>query len=128
MIAGNYTDGSDTLTISSDGAIFEQDATTGCVVNGQVSIPNMSYNAYSFSVTYANCTGANSVLNGTTATGLSLTTIRSHQTSWMPVGTGPLMARCTFLLEFFPNSEVTNLNARIGQLHSGPHHNLTHGR
>jgi hypothetical protein len=71
MIAGNYADGSDTLTISSSGVIFEQNATTGCVVNGQVSIPSSSYNAYSFSVSYANCTGANAVLNGTTATGLA---------------------------------------------------------
>jgi hypothetical protein len=70
MIAGNYTDGTDTLTISSNGAVFEQDPTTGCVVNGQLTIPNSSYNAYSFSVTYANCTGAYSVFNGTTATGI----------------------------------------------------------
>ena len=71
MIAGNYTDGSNTLTISATGAIFEQDPTTGCVVNGQLTIPSSSYNAYSFSVNYANCTGANAVLNGTTATGLA---------------------------------------------------------
>ena len=71
LIAGNYTDGSDTLTISADGAIFEQDPTTGCVVNGQVTIPNSSYNAYSFSVNYANCTGANAALNGTMAIGLA---------------------------------------------------------
>jgi hypothetical protein len=71
LIAGNYTDGSNTLTISSNGAIFEQDPTTGCVINGQVTIPSASYNAYSFSITYGNCTGANSVLNGTTATGLA---------------------------------------------------------
>lgn len=71
LIAGNYTDGSDTLTIDSNGAIFEQDPTTGCVVNGQVSIPSSSYNAYSFSISYANCTGSSAYLNGTTATGLA---------------------------------------------------------
>jgi hypothetical protein len=70
-IAGNYTDGSNTLSIDANGAIFEQDPTTGCVVNGQVTIPNSAYNAYSFSVSYSNCTGANAVLNGTTATGLA---------------------------------------------------------
>ena len=70
LIAGNYTDGSDTITISSNGEIFEQDPTTGCVINGQVAIPNASYNAYSFSITYGNCTGTNSALNGITATGL----------------------------------------------------------
>ena len=31
---------------------------------------NASYNAYSFSITYGNCTGTNSALNGITATGL----------------------------------------------------------
>ena len=69
-ISGNYTDGSDTLTISGSGAIFEQDPTSGCVINGQVNIPNGSYNAYSFTITYASCTGADAGLNGVTATGL----------------------------------------------------------
>jgi hypothetical protein len=69
-IAGNYADGSDTLTLSSNGEIFEQDPTTGCVINGQVSIVDPSYNAYSFSYTFASCTGNAAVLNGQTATGL----------------------------------------------------------
>jgi hypothetical protein len=68
-VAGNYADGSNTLTISSNGAIFEQDPTTGCVINGQASIVNPSYNAYSFSYTFASCTGNAAVLNGQTATG-----------------------------------------------------------
>ena len=68
-VAGNYADGSNTLTISSNGAIFEQDPTTGCVINGQASIVNSSYNAYSFSYTFASCTGNAAVLNGQTATG-----------------------------------------------------------
>jgi hypothetical protein len=69
-VAGNYADGSDTLTISSNGTIFEQDPTTGCVTNGQASIVNPSYNAYAFSFTFSNCTGNAAVLNGQTATGL----------------------------------------------------------
>lgn len=71
MISGNYADGSDTLTIDASGAISEQDPTTGCVINGQLSIPNSSYNAYSFTLTYSSCTGANAVLNGATASGLA---------------------------------------------------------
>jgi hypothetical protein len=71
MIAGNYTDGANTLTISSNGSIFEQNPTTGCVVNGTISITNSAYNASSFSLTYANCTGTSAFLNGTTATGLA---------------------------------------------------------
>jgi hypothetical protein len=69
-IAGNYADGTDTLTINADGTIFEQDPTTGCVINGTVSIVNPSYNAYALSVTWSNCTGNSMVLNGKTATGL----------------------------------------------------------
>jgi len=69
-LAGNYTDGSDTVSIDSNGVIFEQITSTGCVINGQVSIINALYNAYSFSFTYASCTGANAGLNGVTATGI----------------------------------------------------------
>jgi hypothetical protein len=71
-LTGNWTlpDGS-TLTIHSDGSYFAQQASTGCVINGQYSLINASYNAYSESATYANCTGVASVLNGLTATGLA---------------------------------------------------------
>src|SRR4029077_19958501 len=69
-LAGNYADGPDTVTVGADGTIFEQDPSTGCVVNGQVSIVNPSYNAYSFTYTFGNCTGNAAILNGQTATGL----------------------------------------------------------
>jgi len=69
-VAGNYADGSDTLTIGADGSIFEQDPASGCVVNGQVSIVNPAYNAYAFSYTFESCTGVATALNGQTATGL----------------------------------------------------------
>jgi hypothetical protein len=68
-IAGNYADGSDTLTLSSNGTIFEQDPTNGCVINGTVSIVNPSYNAYAISITWSSCTGNMAVLNGQTAMG-----------------------------------------------------------
>lgn len=68
-IAGNYTDGSDTLTISSNGTIYEQDPTTGCVLNGQVSIVSSSYNAYALTFSYASCTGTAAILNGQSGTG-----------------------------------------------------------
>jgi hypothetical protein len=70
-LAGSYSTASgDTITISSDGTVFEQDPTTGCVINGRVSILNSSYNAYSISYTFANCTGNATALDGQTATGL----------------------------------------------------------
>lgn len=69
-VAGNYADGSDTLTVSSDGTIFEQDPVSGCVVNGQASVVNPTYNGYNLTFTYSNCTGSAAVLNGITVTGL----------------------------------------------------------
>ncbi|HYL01208.1 MAG TPA: hypothetical protein VEU78_08430 [Steroidobacteraceae bacterium] len=72
-IAGNYVEaGSGTaVSIGANGAIFSQDATTGCVVNGTVAIINASYDAYAVQATYASCTGADAVLNGITFSGLA---------------------------------------------------------
>jgi hypothetical protein len=71
-ISGNYADGSDTITVSSNGAIFEQDPNTGCVVNGTVSIINASYNAYRVKYSFANCVGQYAVLNGLQFSGLGM--------------------------------------------------------
>jgi hypothetical protein len=68
-IAGNYNDGGPTMTVDANGAIFEQDP-NGCVISGQVSIINSSYNAYGIQLTFANCTGTSASLNGVVASGL----------------------------------------------------------
>ena len=72
-IAGNYTDTSsgDTVSIDAAGVITAQDANTGCVINGNVTIINASYSAYGVQATYANCLGAAAVLNGVTFNGLA---------------------------------------------------------
>ena len=70
-IAGNYNDGGPTLTIDGNGVIFEQDP-NGCILNGQVSIIDASYNAYGIRVTFANCTGTSASLNGITLSGLAV--------------------------------------------------------
>lgn len=81
-LAGNFTDGSmlcvrgvctpsSAITIHSDGTIFAQDAGTGCVINGSLSIVNAAYNAYKVSLTYQSCTGVSAVLNGATLSGLA---------------------------------------------------------
>jgi hypothetical protein len=73
-IAGNYTNailpGTDALNVSSSGVIFGQEPGTGCVVNGQVKTINASYNTYDVQYTYSNCTGATSILNGSTFSGI----------------------------------------------------------
>jgi len=75
LISGNYADAlglySGVLNIASNGTLFLQDPASGCVVNGQVSIIDAAYNAYSIRFSYSSCTGLDSVLNGVTFTGLA---------------------------------------------------------
>jgi hypothetical protein len=70
-LAGNWTGPTGVvMSINSNGVLFAQDPASGCVVNGQVAIINSSYDAYSVTATYSNCTGPAAVLNGVTASGL----------------------------------------------------------
>ena len=73
-IAGNYADNANNaiVNVTSNGTIFSQSATTGCVINGQISIINASYDAYGISYSYSNCLGSAAYLNGTTVTGLGV--------------------------------------------------------
>ncbi len=71
QIAGNWTGPTgNVMSIDSNGVISAHDPASGCAVSGQVTIINASYDAYSASVTYSNCTGSASILNGVTASGL----------------------------------------------------------
>ncbi len=72
-ISSNYTDPStnDVYSVSSGGAVSWQDANTGCVGNGTISIINASYNAYRVQFSFADCTGASAVLNGVPFSGLA---------------------------------------------------------
>jgi hypothetical protein len=74
-IAGNYVDAlglfAGVLNVASNGTVFLQDPSTGCVVNGQVSIIDPAYNAYRIDLAYSSCTGVNATLNGATFTGLA---------------------------------------------------------
>ncbi len=72
-IAGNFrepTSGS-IVSISSNGTEFSQDAATGCVLNGTVSIINATFNAYRVQWSYSSCRGTSASLNGTTFRGLA---------------------------------------------------------
>jgi len=72
-ISGTYRDSATgtAFTINADGTVFAQDATTGCVINGTVSIINPSYDVYGIEVSYASCTGSLIPLNGVTLAGLA---------------------------------------------------------
>jgi hypothetical protein len=70
-VSANYWDGSNTFSVNGNGAIFEQDPASGCVINGQISIINAQYNAYSLSLSFSNCAGTAAAANGRTLTGLA---------------------------------------------------------
>jgi hypothetical protein len=74
-ISSNYTNQStnDTVSISGSGVLTSQNSVTSCVLNGQISPINASYDAYSVSYTYSSCgTGAYLPLNGVRLTGLGV--------------------------------------------------------
>ena len=71
VVAANYWDGNNTFSVNGNGAIFEQDPTSGCVINGQLSLINPQYDVYSISLSFASCTGNAAAANGHTMTGLA---------------------------------------------------------
>jgi len=75
-IAGIYRDGSGTysramLDIAADGSLFLQDAASGCVINGQVSILDGRYSVYGVELTHSGCGGDFAGLNGVLHQGLA---------------------------------------------------------
>jgi hypothetical protein len=69
---GPYTYNGAVLNIAANGELFLQDPTSGCVLNGRVTINNKLYNAYDFQVVHSSCTDpALSPLNGVTLNGLA---------------------------------------------------------
>lgn len=73
-IAGNYSyttpNGVVVVTIAADGTVTAQDPNTGCVVDGVVSIIDVSYNAYQVELTYSSCLGTAGALDGIQFSGL----------------------------------------------------------
>lgn len=59
------------MTVDTSGAVFEQSTTTGCVLNGQISIIDSNWNLYAITLDGANCQGIFESLNGATFTGLA---------------------------------------------------------
>ena len=72
MVAGTWSmPGGSTAVISATGAITAHDATTGCSLSGQLSVPDPTVNVYDVSAQYSGCTGSASSLNGVAMTGLA---------------------------------------------------------
>ncbi len=73
IIAGMYeTPAGSILSIASDGMIFLQDAVSGCVTNGQVSMTLSNANMYLYEYAIDNCTGADAIWNGSRFAGLAV--------------------------------------------------------
>lgn len=70
-IAGNYGPGSLALTISSEGVLSAQDSGTGCTINGNVAIIDISYNMYAVTLSTSNCAAEFNVPDGAQLKGLA---------------------------------------------------------
>jgi hypothetical protein len=72
-ISGNYQVASGSvLTVAADGAVFMQDALSGCVTNGRVSLMVARSNLYRLTLQHDSCTGPEAILNGWSFDGFAL--------------------------------------------------------
>ena len=72
-ISGTYRmESGSVLSIDADGATFMQDATTGCITNGRISVMVSRSNLYRVTLQHDSCTGPQAVLNGVDFSGFAL--------------------------------------------------------
>ena len=74
LLAGDWLSVGDAelMTVDAAGRVFSQDPVTECVLNGQFSIVNASYNVYDVTLVFSNCaTPETVILNGFTMNGLA---------------------------------------------------------
>jgi hypothetical protein len=72
-VSGNYTDTvtGAVLSVTSAGALTEQNSSNGCVLNGSISTSDSTHDLYEVAYTFEDCTGTYAVLNGVQFTGLA---------------------------------------------------------
>lgn len=102
VVAGNYEDFGDVLTIDPNGVVFEQSATSGCVLNGQVSIIDANWNAYDVAFTVANCQGTQAVLNGTAWDGIAALELEAGNETLIAAFTGTVQGTIFSIIAAFP--------------------------
>ena len=102
LVGGNYEDFGDVLTINSNGVLFEQSATSGCVLNGQLSIINPSWNAYDVAFTVSNCQGTQSVLNGSAWDGIAALELEGGSETLIAAFTGTVQGKTFSIVAAFP--------------------------
>jgi len=101
-IAGNYLDTvtNAVINVNGSGVVFSQDAVTGCIINGTISIINAAFNAYRVQYSFSSCRVPNTILNGTTANGLG--TLDNSQASEVAI-IGVVNATAGYaLIQVFP--------------------------
>lgn len=101
-VAGNYEDFGDVLTIDANGVVFEQSATSGCVLNGQVSIIDANWNAYDVAFTVSNCQGAQAVLNGSAWDGIAALELEAGSETLIAAFTGTVQGATFSLISALP--------------------------
>jgi hypothetical protein len=91
-LSGNFTVAGTSptvvVTVGSNGQLFSQDAVSGCVLNGNASVINASYNLYKVQFDYANCVGNASALNGVGFTGMATIDTTQSPEQIIMAGTG----------------------------------------
>jgi hypothetical protein len=72
-LSGNFTVAgtSVVVTVGSNGSLFSQDPASGCVLNGNASIINATYNLYKIQFDYASCVGQAAAFNGVQFSGMA---------------------------------------------------------
>lgn len=72
-IAGNYqVPSGSVLTVAADGVVFMQDAVTGCIANGRITVMVSRSNLYRVTLQHDSCTGPEAALNGWSFGGFAL--------------------------------------------------------
>jgi len=102
LVGGNYEDFGDVLTINANGVLFEQSATSGCVLNGQLSIINSSWNAYDVAFTVSNCQGTQAVLNGSAWDGIAALELDAGSETLIAAFTGTVQGKTFSIIAAFP--------------------------
>jgi hypothetical protein len=70
-VTGNWaTSDGTTVSITSQGVMSAQDVVTGCVLNGNVSVPNSAVNSYFAQWTFSNCAPQYAGADGVTIKGI----------------------------------------------------------
>jgi hypothetical protein len=104
-VSGNYTDQSsgDVVSITSAGDVTWQDATTGCVGNGTITVTDTNNSVYHVQFSYESCQGQYASLNGGQFTGLAALNTSASPMQAIVAVTGQAAGQPMYALSFVLN-------------------------